>query len=255
MKQFYLTLIFLSANLLVSAQENTGTPVKDITIIKRVDDSSENSKTISTSKSASTAKTLANTTPTGSSTEVGTTEGQLTVSLNGIANYSIPISVPPGISGVEPQISIDYNSQNGLTGTATTGWDIGGISTITRIPSTKFHDGKIDPVDLDALDRFALDGQRLIVKNGTGKVYGADGTVYETEYFSNLKITSFGVHPSGANYGPAYFVVEYPDGSKAYYGNSTDSRSITDWSITYWENPQGARISYDYITSDNSLIY
>lgn len=189
---------------------------------------------------------------TAQSTEVGVTEGELSVSLSGGANYSIPIAVPPGINGVVPQISLTYNSQGG-NGAAGYGWNIAGVSIISRIPSTKFHDGVIDPVDFNSLDRFALDGQRLIVKNETSAVYGADKTIYETESFSNIKITSFGVHTSGANYGPSYFVVEYPDGSKAYYGNSSDSRSVTDWAITYWENPQGVRISYNYSTVNNVL--
>ena len=193
-------------------------------------------------------------TPTGNSTEVGITEGQLSVSLSGGATYSIPIAVPPGINGVVPQVGLTYNSQTG-NGMAGYGWNISGVSAITRIPSDKFHDGVIDAVDFDALDRFALDGQRLVVKSGTNGVYGADGTIYETENFSNVKVTSYGVHPSRAvNAGPAYFIVEYPDGSKAYYDNhSTDSRSITDWAITYWENPQGVRISYSYILSNNNL--
>lgn len=191
-------------------------------------------------------------TPTGNSTEVGITEGQLSVSLTGGASYSIPIAVPAGINGVVPQISLNYNSQSG-NGIAGYGWNISGVSSITRIPATKFHDGTIDGVDFNSLDRFAFDGQRLMVKNGTSGVYGANATTYETESFSNVKITSYGVHPSGANYGPAYFIVEYPDGSKAFYGNSTDSRSITDWAITYWENPQGVRISYNYILNNNNL--
>jgi RHS repeat-associated protein len=250
MKQFYLTLFFLSFSLVASAQKNEGTPVKNITIIKRADNSSETEKAISTAKSVSTARTLTTaTTLTGTSTEVGTTQGQLTVSLNGAANYSVPISVPPGINGVQPQISLDYNSQQGLKGSAALGWDIGGISTITRIPSTKVHDGVIDPVDNDRLDRFALDGQRLMVKNGTTGGYGLNQTQYETEYFSNIKITSYGTNPVG----PEYFKVEYPDGSKAFYGNSVDSRTSTTWSITYWENPQGVRISYSYNWSDSSL--
>lgn len=188
----------------------------------------------------------------GQSIEVGVTEGQLSVSLSGAATYTIPIAVPSGINGIVPQISLTYNSQSG-NGMAGYGWNIGGISTISRIPATKFHDNVIDAVDFNALDRFALDGQRLIVKNGTNGAYGADKTIYETESFSNIKITSFGVHSSGVNYGPAYFLVEYPDGSKAYYGNSVDSRSVTDWAITYWENPQGVRISYNYSASDNSF--
>lgn len=107
------------------------------------------------------------------STEVGITEGQLSVSLSGAANYTIPIAVPPGINGVVPQISLVYNSQGG-NGMAGYGWNISGVSTISRIPSTKFHDGAIDSVDFNALNRFALDGQRLLVKNGTSGVYGAN---------------------------------------------------------------------------------
>ncbi len=212
MKNFYFTLIFLAYSLFISAQ----------------------------------------TTPTGTSTEVGITEGQLSVSLTGGASYAIPIAVPPGINGVVPQVGLAYNSQGG-NGLAGYGWNISGVSSITRISATKFHDGTIDGVDFNSLDRFAFDGQRLVVKNGTAGTYGADGTVYETENFSNVKIRSYGVHPSGANYGPAYFIIEYPDGSKAYYGSTTNSRSITNWAIEYWENPQGVRISYTYTLANNNL--
>lgn len=246
MKQFYFTLLFLSLNLFVSAQENEGKPAKDVTIIKSVNDIIQTKSINSTAKASFTAKNLTTATitaPTGSSSEIGITEGQLTVSLNGAANYSIPISVPPGINGVEPTISIDYNSQRGLKGTAANGWDIGGISTITKIPSTKFHDGVIDPVNNDSSDRFALDGQRLIIKSHNALV-----KVYETEYFSNLKITSYTMTSSG----PEYFTVEYPDGSKAFYGISEQSRTPTDWSISFWQNPQGARISYTYTKANNS---
>lgn len=189
---------------------------------------------------------------TGTSAEVGVTEGQLSVSLSGGATYSVPIATPPGINGVVPQVSLVYNSQGG-NGLAGFGWNVSGVSVITRVPSTKFHDGSIDAVDYDALDRFAFDGQRLMVKDGTSGVYGADGTVYQTESFSNVQITSYGTHPNGAAYGPAYFVVQYPDGSLAHYGNSSTSRSRTDWAITFWQNPQGVRISYEYTLSNNNL--
>lgn len=103
---------------------------------------------------------------TGTSSEVGITEGQLSVSLTGGANYSIPIIVPPGINGVVPQISLTYNSQSG-NGLAGFGWNLSGISSISRIPATKFHDNIIDGVDFNSLDRFAFDGQRLVLKNTT----------------------------------------------------------------------------------------
>lgn len=255
MKQFYYSLLLLGFSFFVSAQDMGGTPVEGLIPISRTDNPTQNPKALnstnefSTMSMTETQSMAATTTPTGSSTEVGITEGQLSVSLSGAATYNIPIMVPPGINGVVPQVSLAYNSQGG-NGLAGYDWNIAGISKISRIPSTKFHDGVIDGVDFDNLDRFALDGQRLIAKTG---VYGASGTVYETENFSNIKITSYGVHPSGSNYGPSYFLVEYPDGSKAYYGNSTDSRSIMEYSITYWENPQGVRISYTYNNINNSL--
>ena len=89
-----------------------------------------------------------------------------------------------------------------------------------------------------------------MLKSGT---YGSNGAEYQTESYSNIKITSHGVSPYGANYGPAYFLVRYPDGSKAYYGQNVNSRSRTDWAITYWENPIGVRISYEYYLSNNLL--
>ncbi len=183
------------------------------------------------------------------SSEAGETHGSLSVSLTGAATYSVPIAVPPGIDGVFPTLAVTYNSQagNGLIGW---GWNLSGISTISRIPSTKYHDGVIDPVDFDNLDRFALDGQRLVLKSGT---YGGNGAEYQTENYSNLKITSIGTSPYGSSYGPASFKVQYPDGSVAYYGTTTDSKSRLEYGLTYTENPQGIRISYKYFTSENVM--
>lgn len=249
MKKIY-ALLLLFVGLFINAQEKElgGTPVKGIIPISRTD---FNSRAVANRISEQQPQTLTPGTPTGSSTEVGVTQGQLSVSLSGGANYNIPIAVPPGINGIVPQIGLAYNSQ-GSNGLAGYGWNITGVSVITRIPATKYHDRVIDAVDFDNLDRFALDGQRLIVKD-SASVYGANETVYQTEGFSNLKITSYGVSSFGTNFGPQYFIVQYPDGSKAYYGNSLDSRSQTDWAITYWENPQGVRISYQYYNSNNSL--
>ena len=179
---------------------------------------------------------------------IGETPGNLSVSLTGGANYEVPIAVPPGIDGIVPKIFLSYNSQGG-NGLAGYGWNVNGISVISRIPASKYHDGEMDGVDFDNLDRFALDGERLILKSGT---YGANGAQYETEKYSNLKITSHGTSPYGASYGPSYFIIHYPDGSIARYGNSTDSRSHTNYAIANWESPQGVRIGYEYVKNYNS---
>ncbi|WP_426483550.1 RHS repeat-associated core domain-containing protein [Flavobacterium sp. 2] len=193
----------------------------------------------------------------GQSTEVGVTGGQLSVSLTGAATYTIPIAVPPGINGVAPQISLSYNSQAGNC-SAGYGWNITGISTITRIPSTKFHNGNVGTINYNLSDNYALDGQRLIMKEGNNNGYGKNGTVYETENYSNIKVTSYGAVSSSTDIGPDYFVVEYPDGSKAYYGyvlgNESNSRSQVHYAITYWENPQGNRVSYYYTPEISEVL-
>ncbi|WP_130733284.1 RHS repeat-associated core domain-containing protein [Flavobacterium sp. J27] len=169
--------------------------------------------------------------------EVGVTEGSLSVSNNGIAMYNIPILIPPGIKGVEPKISLQYNSRSGR-GIAGENWNIGGVSKISRIPSTIFHDGISDPVDFDGYDRFAIDGQRLILKTG---VYGQVGSTYETEIFSNIKVSLLSQSSGDC------FKAEYPDGSVAYYSKLGSNANFNlDWVISRWENVQGLKIVYNY---------
>ncbi|MFT0716759.1 RHS repeat-associated core domain-containing protein [Flagellimonas lutimaris] len=194
-------------------------------------------------------KSTSLTTRFANSTVTKSTSDKLSVTLAGGVNYSIPIEVPPGLNGVQPEISINYDSHSG-NGLAGWGWNISGISVITRVPSTLFHDNIKDGVDFDAYDRFSLDGQRLVVKTGT---YGLDGAIYQTESYSNLKIISYGSHPDSGVQGPSSFKVLYPDGSIGYYGVTSNSRTQTDYAISYWENPQGVRIDYEYAKTHNSL--
>ncbi|RRN77289.1 VCBS repeat-containing protein, partial [Pseudoxanthomonas sp. SGD-10] len=76
---------------------------------------------------------------------------------------------------------------------------------------------------------------------------------YQTEAYSNIKIISRGVSPYGSNFGPAYFEIHYPDGSKAFYGSNTNSRTQTAYAITYIENPNGIRTIYNYLQNGNTL--
>ena len=83
---------------------------------------------------------------------VGTLEGSIDVSMLGGALYTIPIDLPAGLGGMKPQLGIRYNSQsrNGLLGWA---WDLAGISSITRVGKTVYHDGSISAVNFET-DRF-----------------------------------------------------------------------------------------------------
>ncbi len=102
--------------------------------------------------------------------EVGFLNGQLSVSPSGSANYQIPIELPPSLSGIEPSISLMYDSnarhipypmklssiQPG-SGSMGAGWSISGLSSIARCPTDLTRDGFIDAVDYDDNDQFCLE--------------------------------------------------------------------------------------------------
>lgn len=188
----------------------------------------------------------------------GASKGQFSVSLTGAATYNFPIEVPPGINGISPKVGLTYSSQasNGIAGY---GWNISGLSNISKVGSNRFFDGKNSIINYSSDDRFMLDGQRLLLKSGN---YGMDGAEYQTETYSNLKITSHGTPQS--NYGPEYFKVQYPDGSIAYYGRrykpgligsiGAPTRTNTVYALTYLINPQNVVINYDYIVDNENLL-
>lgn len=156
---------------------------------------------------------------------VGAIGGTVDVSGLGGATYTIPIQVPEGLGGIQPNLAINYNSQsgNGLLGW---GWTLGGLSAITRVGTTLYHDGFVHGVcfstnfnDREGLDRFALDGQRLMVVNGLPD--GADGTEYRTEIDQMAKVVSYSCDTT---FGPAYFKVWFSNGNIAYYGSKWHSR-------------------------------
>src|SRR6185295_4943180 len=96
--------------------------------------------------------------------------GQLSVSPSGAATYTVPISIPPGIAGMAPNLALGYSSQ-GSDGIAGQGWSLGGLSVISRCPRTRQQDGYGRPVTLDSLtpsdnadgksDGICLDGKKL----------------------------------------------------------------------------------------------
>ncbi|MFW6327941.1 MAG: SpvB/TcaC N-terminal domain-containing protein, partial [Bacteroidota bacterium] len=111
---------------------------------------------------------------------VGSIPGKFDVSSSGAATYTIPIDVPEGINGMQPNISLNYNSQagNGIVGW---GWSIGGVSRISRAPRNLFFDNEVSGIDWTKESPLMLDGQRLI------KI---SDTEYRTENESFSKITA-----------------------------------------------------------------
>ena len=163
----------------------------------------------------------------------------------GGATYSIPIAMPDGLGGLKPGLGVVYNSQggNGLLGWC---WDIQGVSMVSRIGTTVYHDGHLSGVDFMD-DRFALDGQRLVCIAGS---YGADSAEYRTEVDAMARIVSYTCDTTD---GPACFKVWYPDGNIASYGFTWDSRiglqqhgDVCQWMLNRIEDRDGNYMTYHY---------
>lgn len=203
----------------------------------------------------------------------GTTPGQFGVSPSGAATYSIPIQVPPGIAGMQPKLSLEYNSQagNGIMGM---GWNLAGLSSITRCPQTMAQDGVRGNVDYTTSDKFCLDGQRLILVSG---VYGTEGSEYRTEIesFSQIMVNkkvpiyciSLTMTPcTSVGVGPESFIVKTKAGLTMEYGLTDNSRSearystfsnpVTAWALNKITDIKGNTMTVAYFKdTSNSFLY
>ena len=149
--------------------------------------------------------------------DAGVSGGSFRVDESGSATYSMPIMTVAGTAGVVPEISLNYSSNSG-NGIAGLGWNIGGLSAISRCRQTLHQDGQAKPITFSATDRFCLDGQRLILVSGT---YGASGSIYKTEIDSFAKVEAFG----GSTGHPDYWKVYRKDGSTTVYGEAGTNKS------------------------------
>ena len=144
---------------------------------------------------------------------VGSIPGQFAVSPTGAATYTIPIECPPGINGMQPSIALTYNSQAG-NGIAGWGWNLSGMSAITRTGKTLYHDNAIAAVQLTGDDNLVLDGQRLIRVSGSNLT---SGSKYRTEIETYNDVTYTSIN------GYACFEVQTKEGLTMEYGSSADS--------------------------------
>ena len=85
---------------------------------------------------------------------VGEIPIQLGVSPTGAVTYSVPIEIYPGVHGMQPQLAIAYNSMagNGLLGM---GWNISGLSSISRASKNYYFDGAANSIATTKDDAFS----------------------------------------------------------------------------------------------------
>ena len=152
------------------------------------------------------------------STYVGQTSGSFRVDESGSATYNIPLNIPTGIAGVQPQLAFSYTS-NGGDGIMGRGWNFSGASAISRCPKNITQDDEQSNISHSENDRLCLNGQRLVTwsnqhnKNTSNRSYwSAEKYHTEVDDFSIVK-----AHGSTSQ-GPAAFTVETKSGEVHYYG-------------------------------------
>ncbi len=161
---------------------------------------------------------------------VGRTPGSFAVSNTGAATYTIPIWAPPGPNGLTPKIALTYSSQSG-NGVVGVGWNIAGLSAITRCNLTYTEDLAPAPVALSTTDGLCLDGQRLRLTSNAG-TYGQPSSTYQTEIANFKNVTA---STTAAGTGPAYFTVQDRNGVSYIYGNGGNARILATGSTTALE--------------------
>lgn len=168
--------------------------------------------------------------------------GDFSVDVSGMANYSLPIEVPPGVNGMAPKLSLEFlgSGANGLLGL---GWQLGGGGALTRCGATPAQDGRWGAVNFDAQDQLCLGGQRLMLVSGS---HLADAAEYRFEVDDFTRVI--------ARNGVAglWFEVTNRQGVVSEYGRTSDARLTTaagqavSWGLSQVRDPRGNRIDWRY---------
>jgi hypothetical protein len=206
----------------------------------------------------------------------------INVGSGGQASYGVPLSVPPGVAGMAPNLALSY-ADGGINGPVGVGWSVQGISAVTRCPSSKLVDGEIvnsvkaltgnnrPTVRFDGYDRLCLDGQRLIATNASGVPLGAtsndalglsgnDYREFRTEKDSFARIRAYGMAVAGTpDAGPALIRVWTKSGQVYEYGtspsgsvvskaliNAQGTNKVAVWAVSRLSDSLGNYLDFKY---------
>ncbi len=185
---------------------------------------------------------------TGPETPIGKLDGSAGVGADGSANYTIPIITPTGIGGLQPNLSISYNS-NGGNGLLGLGWNLNGLSVITRVAQTPFMDGVKGAVMMNSSDRAAIDGVRIVEPTNYWEITNSYRTM-----LNPYSVISY--------QGTSGFSVLSPEGTTSYYGateNSqirptNDQNAVLAWYVSRVQDKNGNFILFNYRNYNNELV-
>lgn len=173
-----------------------------------------------------------------------------TVNEMGAFMETIPIDLPMGVNEMVPKLALVYSS-SAPAGILGQGFNLSGISHISRIPRSKANHGDVDRIRFNDLDGFALDGQFLTLIKGT---HTKDGAVYRTENETFSLINAKGNYSDG-DFSPKTFEVKNKQGWIYFYGNENEARvvgksgdktEVLTWSLTKMMDPHGNYVTFHY---------
>ncbi|MBO4542213.1 MAG: hypothetical protein J5725_03410, partial [Bacteroidales bacterium] len=179
----------------------------------------------------------------------GKTPFTISVSEQGSVRCEIPLQVAQGVAGMQPDISLDYNSSRGF-GLLGYGWELSGISYIRRDAKDLYLDGKIAAVQMDTSDRFCLNGQRMI-RIGNASQYMVEGGEFGLEEEDFTRIKCYIVEGSPPK--PQYFLATFDNGTAARYAVS-EMQDWYSWYVDSVADINGNYMRYYYtITAGNCI--
>jgi len=170
----------------------------------------------------------------------------------GTGNFSVPIAVPPGRNGFQPELTLGYSSGNG-NGIFGMGWALG-------IPGVTRKTAKGIPVYSDIEDIFILSGAEDLVPTGYEKETTGGITWERTLYRPRTEGLFARIIRHKKSNGEHYWEVRSKDGLISWYGtpgtasendptliaNPENRHSIFAWHLTKTEDPFGNVILYNY---------
>lgn len=163
------------------------------------------------------------------------------LSSSGGVAYSVPIQVSEGRGKLQPNISLNYNSQ-GTNDVLGYEWSLGGLSAITCTPKNIYFDREVNPILLNTDDVYMLDGVRLLQRN--------DLKEYLEPVQGNARVKK--TYVNGNIIG--YFIVEYPNGTRARFGFTDNTSQQITYPITQITDATGNQMDYSY-TKENGRYY
>lgn len=170
----------------------------------------------------------------------------------GTGNFSVPIAVPPGRNGFQPELTLSYSSGNG-NGVFGMGWAIG-------IPGIMRKTSKGIPVYDDKTDVFILSGAEDLVPVKYEKEIVSNVTHERTFYRPRTEGLFARIIRHKKSNGEHYWEVRSKDGLISWYGasatlnnldtgviaNPDNRKAIFAWHLTKTEDTFGNVILYEY---------